>query len=131
MTFALDSTIIIDLERGDKSTIKSIENLKEKYQGLPIITFISYFEFFEGILKKSPKNKEESLNFLNKFFYLDTTKRTAEILAELKTKYEKMGANIALADLIIAAQVKENNLILVTKDNHFARIEEINKIIIN
>lgn len=119
MTLVLDSTIIIDLERGDKKVIESIEKLKEKYQGSPIITFISYFEFFEGLLKKNPKNKEESLKFLNKFFYLDTTRKTAEILAELKTKYGKKRINLPLADLLIAAQVAENNLVLGNKRQSF------------
>jgi tRNA(fMet)-specific endonuclease VapC len=131
MTLVLDSTIVVDLERGNKKTISSIEKLKEKFPGLPIITFITYFEFFEGLLRRDVKSKEGSLEFLNKFSYLHITKKTAEILAELKTNNSKKGINLPLADLLIAAQVKENNLLLITKDNHFKQIEEIDKIILD
>ena len=130
MNLVLDTSIVVDLERGNKETINSIEKLKVNHHGMPIITFVTYFEIFEGILKRNVKNKEESLEFLNKFSYLHLTKRTAEILAELKVKYEKKGISLSMADFLIVAQVKENNLLLVTRDNHFSDIEEINMVIL-
>ncbi len=57
---------------------------------------------------------------------MQTTKNTADRLVELKQKYE-----LPLADLLIAAQVIENNGILITKDNDFDKIKEIEKINLN
>ena len=57
---------------------------------------------------------------------MQKTKNTADRLVELKQKYE-----LPLADLLIAAQVIENNGILITKDNDFDKIKEIEKINLN
>ena len=82
------------------------------------------------MLKRDIKNKDSFLDFLNNFIYLHITKKTAEILAELKLNYDNKGLKLPLADLLIAAQTKENNFTLVTKDSHFETIEEIEKIIL-
>ncbi|MEK6915934.1 MAG: PIN domain-containing protein [Nanoarchaeota archaeon] len=63
---------------------------------------------------------------MERFNVLQTTKNTADRLVELKQKYE-----LPLADLLIAAQVIENNGILITKDNDFDKIKEIEKINLN
>ena len=62
---------------------------------------------------------------------INIIKKTGETLSGLKRKYEKLGNIIPLADLMIASQVIENNLILVTLDKDFERIEEMNKIILS
>lgn len=74
------------------------------------------------------KNYDEKASFLNKFNMLRTTKRTAEILSDLKIKYDLHGKTFSLADLYIASQVIENNLVLITLDKDFSSIEELNKI---
>ena len=71
------------------------------------------------------------IDFINKFNCLKASVMTAQILAELKHKYEKKGIQIGLADLIIASQAKESNMTLVSMDKTFEKIEEINKIILN
>jgi len=130
MTLVLDTSIIIELERGDQETINEIKKVLKEYASPPSITFITYFEFLQGVIKRSPKNKEEAIAFLQKFAYVNITRKTAEILAELKTKYESKGLTLPLADFLIIAQVKEGNHLLITKDAHFKGIEEINKIIL-
>ena len=130
MTLVLDTSIVIELERGNQETIKEIKKVLKEYASPPSITFITYFEFLQGIIKRSPKNKEEAIVFLQKFAYINITKKTAEILAELKIKYENKGITLPLADFLIIAQVREGNHLLITKDTHFKGIEEINKIIL-
>ena len=131
MTNILDTSIVIELERRNKKIIEELEKIKKEHYGPAGITFITYFEVIIGALKRSPKNKEETINFLKEFAYLNTTRRTAEILAELKAKYDKRGISLSLTDLLIAAQVYEGNHLLITKDNHFSQIDEIRKIILN
>ena len=125
MSLIFDTSILIDIDRGDKKTIAKIEELRKMYPAPATIGFISYFEFLLGLKNKSIKNKEKSKEFIEKFNVLQTTKNTADKLVELKQKYE-----LPLADLLIASQVLENNGILITKDNDFKAINEIEKIII-
>src|SRR3989344_4254560 len=125
MTLIFDTSILVDLDRGRINTIKKIEDLRKMYPLPATIGFIAYFEFLLGLKDKSIKNKEKSKEFIEKFNVLQTTKNTADKLVELKRKYE-----LPLADLLIASQVLENNGILITKDNDFKAINEIEKIII-
>ena len=78
------------------------------------------------------KNKffQTNLIFLKKFNVLHTTNSSAEILSDLKIKYDKKGIALSLADLLSASIVIDNNLVLVTKDKDFERIEELKKIIL-
>jgi len=130
MMLVFDTSVIISIEREDKEVIKKVHELSKIYVGQPQIAFVTCYEFLLGIKNRSPKNQNEALEFINNFNCLSATKRTAEILAELRHKYAAKGIEIALADFIIASQVKENDMVLVTKDKIFEKIEEISKIII-
>ena len=130
MALVLDTSILVDIERKTRETVKRLEEISKNHFLPPRITFISYFEFYEGIIEKNIKNKSVLMVFINKFMCLRASSRTAEILANLKHKYGKKGITFGLADLIIAAQVIENNATLVTKDNVFEKIEEMDKIIV-
>ena len=125
MNLIFDTSILIDLDRGNKETIAKLEELRNMYPSPAKIGFISYFEFLLGLKDKSEKNKEKSKEFIEKFSILQTTTITADKIVILKQKYE-----LPLADLLIAAQALENNGILVTKDKDFEQIKEINKIIL-
>ena len=130
MTLVFDTSIIIDLERKSTETIQKLKLLSKNYP-LPVeITFITEFEFLLGIKEKNPKNKEKAKLFLSLFPILHTHSRTADLLAELKYKYDGQGTPITLADLLIAAICIQENKTLVTKDKNFNKIEELSKIII-
>jgi len=130
MTLVLDTSILISLEKGDRSTINAIESLKETYPSPPAVTFMNYFEFLFGIQGRLPKNKGEAISFIELFQFLDATKKSATILADLKRKYENLGKSFSLSDLLIISQVIENSMTLVTRDKHFKDIDELKKIIL-
>ena len=130
MILVFDTSVIVDLERNNYGTIEKIKKLIRLHSSEAKITFITYYEFLKGIEKRNIKNKEHAIEFINKFEFLDINKRTAEILAELKVKYDKLGLEIPLVDLLIAAQVIENQMLLVTKDKIFENIKELNKVIL-
>ncbi len=127
----LDTSILIDIEKEVIPTIKRIEELSKIYPLLPKITFITEFEFTYGLVDKNEKNKQKALSFLTNFETLFPTKKTALALATLKHKYEKRGIILSLSDLLIASITIENNYVLVTKDNDFQPIEELQKIIVS
>ncbi|MEK6934106.1 MAG: type II toxin-antitoxin system VapC family toxin [Nanoarchaeota archaeon] len=126
MYLIFDTSILIELERGNREIIAKINEIRKIYPTPAKISFISYFEFLYGLKEKSEKNKEKALAFIEKFSILQTTKITTHNLVALKAKYE-----FPLADLLIAAQTMEESAILLTKDKDFEDIEEIDKIILS
>ncbi|MBM3233084.1 type II toxin-antitoxin system VapC family toxin [Candidatus Pacearchaeota archaeon] len=125
MRLVLDTSIIIELERKNKAIEMQIEDLRKIHPFPPQISFYTYFEFLEGIVKKSDKNKLRSQQFISLFEILQTSSATANHLVLLKQKYA-----LPIPDLFIAAQVMETNAVLVTKDKDFEQIKEIQKIIL-
>lgn len=130
MTLVLDTTILIEIKNRNEEIIKKLKDLSLVYSQPAKITFITQFEFLFGIKEKNSRNQEKALDMLNQFVILHTTDKTANILSNLKYNYEKKGINFKLADLIIASLVIENNLILLTQDTDFEKLDELNKIII-
>jgi tRNA(fMet)-specific endonuclease VapC len=130
MTLLLDTAILIDIERRNKELIASLQEIIETDPAPANVSFISYFEFIYGLQKKSSENKTKSLLFIEKFPFLEPTKKTAIILSDLKSKYDKMGKALPLSDLLIASQAIEQNMTLVTRDRHFEEIQELKKIIL-
>ncbi|MBI2136704.1 type II toxin-antitoxin system VapC family toxin [Candidatus Woesearchaeota archaeon] len=130
MTLVFDSSLLIEIERRNKDILEKLKEYMELYPAAPQITFINYFEFYDGMHDRQAHNKDKALAFINNFNIIYVTKKTAEILSDLKRKYEKLGTAIALADLLIASQVIENKLILLTLDKGFDKIDELNKIIL-
>ncbi len=131
MPLVFDTSVIIALEKRDMNVIGKVQELSKKHPGIPQASFISYFEFQMGIKNRAPRNQSAALDFLHNFRCLPATGKTSEILADLKYRHDKKGVALSLADLIIASQVKETNMTLVTKDKAFERIEEISKVILD
>lgn len=125
MHLVLDTSIVIEIERNNKDVISRLDNLRKKYPFLSKIAFFTYFEFIEGISLKSEKNKEKFFSLIENFEVIQTTRKTAQILVGLRKKYE-----FPMPNLLIAAQVIENDGILVSRDNDFNDIKELKKIII-
>src|SRR3989344_7327011 len=130
MTLVLDTSILIDIERRKEVTLEKLRQIILIHQQPAKITFVNQFEFLLGIKEREPKNKEKAIAFLNQFLGINTTKLTAGILSDLKYKYDKIGKNLSLTDLLITSLVIENNMVLLTKDKDFEKIEELKKIII-
>ena len=130
MTLVCDTSVLINLERGNQPTIHFMENLSTMYPLLPRVTFITQFEFLYGLQERSIKNKQKALAFLNNFMVLLPSEKTAQILVDLKYKCEQKGITLPLADLLIASVVIENKMILVTTDPDFKQIEELKTIFV-
>jgi len=130
MSLVFDTSILIAIERRDMSVLNKLEELHHSYPSSPQLTFISLFEYLFGLKMLKNKSFQSNLLFLKKFNVLHTSDSSAEILSDLKIKYEKIGISLPLADLISASIVIDNGLVLITKDKDFEKIEELKKIII-
>jgi tRNA(fMet)-specific endonuclease VapC len=130
MSLVVDTSVLINIEKGKRDTIEKLEKLRSEQPGPPFVAFISYFEFIYGIRERNPKNKTRAIEFIELFDFLASTKTTARILSDLKHKYDKTGKVFSLSDLMIASQAIENNLILVTEDKKFKELQELNSVIL-
>ncbi|MBI5393588.1 type II toxin-antitoxin system VapC family toxin [Candidatus Woesearchaeota archaeon] len=130
MSYVLDTSIIIDLQKKKMSTIEKLKILSMLNPNPAKITFITEFEFLFGIKERSHKNIRRSIEFIRDFQILQSTPETAAVLAELKYKYGSKGINFSLSDLLIASIIISHNMTLVTRDKDFENIQELKKIII-
>lgn len=130
MTLVLDTSILIAIERKEKVVMDKLKEISKGHILFPKISFMSYFEFVIGLKIKKPKKMEELFVFVNNFNCLQTTRETAGILADLKIRYDGEGVSLSLTDLLIASQVIENKMVLVTRDRDFLKIGELKSIIV-
>lgn len=130
MSLVFDTSVLIALQRKDDQVIAKLEELSKTYALTPYTTFLNIFEFLLGIKLKPPRNAKESVAFVRRFDILNTTESTSEIMADLKLKYDRKGMVLPIADLIITSLVIENDMVLVTRDRDFEKIEELHKEII-
>lgn len=130
MGLVFDTSILIAIEKRDSEIINKLKDLNKFYPSSPQLTFISFFEYLTGLKMRKNKSLQSHLIFLRKFNVLHTTNSSAEILSNLKIKYDKKGEMLPLADLLSASIVIDNGLTFLTKDKDFERIEELKKIIL-
>lgn len=124
MSVILDTSILIAHQKGDARVRRELQVLAKKFPFTPAITFISAFEYLVGIGLLT-KKKAQAAQFLGHFSIINTTAKTAEIMASLRVKYEKLGTVVPLPDLIIASLAIENNMVLVTSDKDFKDVKEL------
>ena len=121
--FIFDTSVLIDLQMKKEVTQRQVYLLLKDTQHRPAIPYISYYEFFYGIVNE--KNLDRSLQFLNAFFFLSPTKKTAILQATMRRKLEKRGLHFSMPDLLIACQAIEHRMTIITKDKAFIRIPGI------
>lgn len=130
LTFIFDTSILIALERKDKSVLQKLKELALLDEGVPCISFATQVEFLIGI-ENAPRQSKASLKeLLWSFQVLHTTNETALNLAILKCKYDSKCNPKSIIDLLIASQALEHNLTLITRDKDFKHIKEIKTVIL-
>ncbi len=75
--------------------------------------------------KRCGENIEKIVNFLADFFILDTNIDIAQKYGEIKSKLKKKGKPIPENDIWIAAFAINNNLTVITNDEHFNEVENL------
>lgn len=109
----LDTNIILYLIKGDE-TVFNILN-----QQPVAINFIIEVELLSWPYMNNDLNEQIS-QFINDTKYLDYSTRIKNTAIFLRKKYK-----LKLADAFIAATAIENDLPLVSADDHFKKISEI------
>ncbi len=119
----LETTFLIDVLKKDpnvKSLIESLEGTEPLFVASP-----SIMELWSGAqraeLPEAEKIKINSL--LASVITLPLDEETAKKAGEIEAILAKLGEMIDIEDIMIAAIAKINNEKLITRDQHYARIE--------
>jgi len=112
----VDTNIILYLLNGS-------DTLEEVLQGKDVyVSFITELELI-GYKNITPKEEQQIIHILDDCSIVPMNNRIKEKYVELRRKY-----NLKLADAVIAATAVTFDFPIITSDNHFKTIQELNLI---
>jgi predicted nucleic acid-binding protein len=116
VNYCLDTNIIIEFLRGNNEMIKKVNDVQQYHQ--LFTTPITLCEAYKGAFLSTKKDSELPImkEFIETLEIAELDKIACEEFGEEFARLKKKGKIMSEFDLIIAAIVKTNNLILVTRD---------------
>jgi len=118
----LDTNIISDLNDNVPETLEVLASAEEIFTSV-----IAAGELFYGI--ENSTRRKENFSFYTDFFQtcavLDVTLDTASIYGTVKTNLRQKGKPIPENDIWMAAIAIQNELTLLTRDNHFTSVDDL------
>ncbi|MEW6374231.1 MAG: PIN domain-containing protein [Thermodesulfobacteriota bacterium] len=123
MIYCLDTDILIEYFRGNRTIRRRIENLTgEDRIGL---IWLTVYEFFKGIFISEKPDEEKFLRELVRTcLILEASYEAAKIGGRIYATLKKKGKLINDADILIASIAKAHDAVLVTNnEEHFARVD--------
>lgn len=121
---ALDTNRLVDLFRGDSELADRLGNCDEVR--IPLVVLAEIKAGFYG--GTEPRRNEKLLQELfakPTVSLLMPTRETSEYYARLFVQLKRAGTPVPDNDLWIASLALENDLMLITRDRHFARIPQL------
>lgn len=128
MAFVLDTNVYIEVERNNQKIIGNLLNLN--VLDMAFITTMSYSEIYYGLLAGKKNELNDKLEKLNKVPLLNTTKNSSKLFSEMKYELEKAGKMIPPFDTLIASITIDNEMTLLTTDEHFKQIPRLKIILL-
>lgn len=126
MKFAIDTNRYIDFCGNEPSVVSCFKSSEEIY-----VPFVVLGELRYGFLKGTRRehNEHNLVKFLNlpQVFVLAGDVQTSLFYAEIVDVLRKNGTPIPTNDVWIAALCVQHNLVLYTRDQHFAHIKTLAK----
>ncbi len=121
--YCIDTNIIIDILRGDGELGLKIDNICSSGTAV-FITPITLCELYRGAYGHfNPDEKiREIESFVSNFDFLDFNEESCREFGKLHFRLKKKGKIPSDFDLMIASIVNVNNLILITRDKDFKKI---------
>jgi tRNA(fMet)-specific endonuclease VapC len=125
VNYLLDTSWIVGHLRG---TLQIVSRIQEFYEKGLAVSIVSVAELYEGVFRSNqPDANEESLkDFLSTVTVLGITEDVAKRYGEERSKLLHTGNLIGALDLLIAATARTHDLVLLTSDQDFTRIEGLN-----
>lgn len=123
--YSLDSSLIIDVLRGQPAAIRHLSEIKDEDQNNIYICTVVYYEVVRGFRDETSKNKIEMFNKLyDNTKHLSLDEKSANKAVDIYRNLARKGLNIGDNDIYIAAISIVNDCTLVTANTrHFERVE--------
>ena len=122
----LDTSFIVDLLRGKKEALQKLNEMEAKE--IPLSTTeINVLELYRGayLSRKTHQNLEEIKALLECFQVLEFEESAYEVFASLSANLLSKGRSIGAFDELIAATILCYDEKIVTRDNHFKEVPEL------
>jgi len=117
----LDTSVLIDLIKGRKG----VDKLVSRFTRLGVSHVVVGELFLGGYKAGHPNEAFKIIEALEDITILGADILTAEIYARLRFELEKQGNIIPQNDIWIAATTLQENVPLITRDQHFRRIPQL------
>lgn len=119
----IDTNVIIKLLNGDQKTIELFDSLEGIH-----VSAVTAGELFYGAQKSSRVNENMALfkSFLSEYKMIEINESVSNAYGEIKAGLVKQGINIPENDIWIAATALCYNLTLVSYDEHFKHVKNLN-----
>jgi len=129
LSFVIDTSVLIEIEKKNKAILLRLEELEAEKENV-YITSPSYTEFCFGLIGLPEERFSTQMNRLDNYELLNTSKNSSKLLAEIKHHLTRKGIMIPIFDLIIASIALDCKMPLITLDEHFKRIPDLNVVLI-
>lgn len=127
----LDTTVVIDIDRGGSEVLNKVRKLDRA--GIHAISAVTQYEFYWGIFRRYQKGSikyEEAMAkaemLFSRFYVLPITSEIAIKAAEIGTYLVSEGKEVDIMDTYIAATALLHQLTLMTANTaHFENIDKL------
>jgi tRNA(fMet)-specific endonuclease VapC len=119
----LDTNIISAWLKGESAIADKIDNSAETYIPVIVVGELYYGAQYSTNVQKNTSN---ILKVTARYSVLHIDENTASFYGTIKAGLRKKGKPIPENDIWIAAIAQQNELVLITRDKHFAEIDNLN-----
>lgn len=112
MKYALDSSAIIDYLKNETAIIEFLETLESSNIVVPLIA------------KAEVKYVNREIGSFGKLETVNLDDQDLQESMSILTHLEEKGERINMADILIAANAINENLVLITRDKDFEKLED-------
>lgn len=123
MKYLLDTCVVSDFVKGDKSTQLKIRSLKPTDIALSVVTLMEVEFGLELDKARAVKLRPMLADFMDSVHVMDFTRAHALLCGRIRASLQKTGQMIGNFDLLISATALHEDLILVTSnEKEFRRV---------
>jgi tRNA(fMet)-specific endonuclease VapC len=125
----IDTNVLIPFLNGSPEEVNKVHEVS-KTNNQVVITIITAYELLKGarLSSKPEENLKEVKEAIANIQVLDLSPEACEEAANMFCELKKSGKMISEFDILIAAIAKTNGESILTRDQHFNFIKEINLI---
>lgn len=120
----LDTSFLIDVLGGRDAAREVMEDLDDR-GALATVTPIAAAELWVGANLGPVAEYEATAELLDSLTMLEFSRRSARRAGELQATLKRDGEVLAFTDCMIAAIAMEHDEVLVTRDDDFERIDDL------